>query len=38
MLCLGFEPKVAGWYEQADPLSYGGRLVPLGQAFNHLGT
>ena len=24
MVCLGFEPRVAGWKAQMDPLSYGG--------------
>ena len=23
-VCLGFEPGVAGWKEQTNPLSYGG--------------
>ena len=25
MLCYGFEPWAAGWKEQTDPQSYGGR-------------
>ena len=24
MVCLGFEPRVAGWKAQTNPLSYGG--------------
>ena len=24
MVCLGFEPGVAGWKAQTNPLSYGG--------------
>ena len=24
MVCLGLEPRVAGWKEQMNPLSYGG--------------
>ena len=24
MVCLGFEPRAAGWKAQTDPLSYGG--------------
>ena len=24
MLCLGFKPGAAGWWEQKDPLRYGG--------------
>ena len=25
MVCLGLEPRVAGWKAQTNPLSYGGR-------------
>ena len=25
MVCLGFEPGVAGWWAQTIPQSYGGR-------------
>ena len=24
MVCLGFEPRAAGWKAQTNPLSYGG--------------
>ena len=27
MVCLGREPKVAGWKTQTNPLSYGGTPV-----------
>ena len=27
MVCLGLEPRVAGWKAQTNPLSYGGTLL-----------
>ena len=29
MLCLGFEPDAAGWWEQVEPLSYGFHVAPV---------
>ena len=27
MVCLGFEPGVAGWKAETNPLSYGGTVL-----------
>ena len=27
MVCLGFEPRAAGWKARTNPLSYGGTLI-----------
>ena len=29
MVCLGFEPRAAGWKAQSDPLSYGGTPISM---------
>ena len=31
MVCLGFEPRAAGWKAQTNPLSYGG--TPFTYSF-----
>ena len=31
MVCLGLEPRAAGWNVHSNPLSYGG--TPLGLLF-----
>ena len=39
MVCMGFEPRVAGWKAQTNPLSYGGnpsfiRVFVVPKCFN----
>ena len=31
MVCLGFEPRAAGWKAQTNPLSYGGNPPPIAK-------
>ena len=44
MVCLGLEPRVAGWKAQTNLLSYGGSvtrlgdLLDFGQVFNAFGN